>query len=368
MELYVFDTELNRIGIIDDFINLQISRNYNKISELTLNVEGSKANIELLQKGFILVKSDDLQRGYLILHREYIDENSSELEIIAPSLNILLNRRIVLGQQEFTGNIENVMKSFVEVNAVSPANTNRIIPNLTIATNNGINITTTEGTSNSQLDEFLFEVANKHDISWDVLINVTTKKLVFTTWKGVDRSTEQTVNPHVIFSKDFDNILSQNYIESDMDYKSTAIVAGEGEGLERAYITVNDGISGYERHETFVDARDLQSTYRNENDEETTLTTAEYQTLLIERGRNKLGEFNKITTFESEVDMYSQFRYGVDYFLGDKVSIKNDDLNIIMHTRIISVTETHDRQRATIEINFGDNIPTLLDKIKRTVK
>ncbi|MDA6141617.1 hypothetical protein OSK03_28010, partial [Escherichia coli] len=65
----------------------------------------------------IITKTTDISRGYIIKTYEYLDENSKELQIIAPSLNILLNDRLIIGQQEFTGTIENVMKSFVYANA-----------------------------------------------------------------------------------------------------------------------------------------------------------------------------------------------------------------------------------------------------------
>lgn len=368
MELYVFDLNFNRLGIIDDFESVKIERYYTKMGQLTMTIDGSKDNIDLLQKGRILAKTDDLQHGYLILTREYLDEQSSQLEIIAPSLNILLRRRLIIGQQSFTGTIENVLKSFVAVNAVTPANPNRIIPGLTISTNHGINITATEVDSNVLLDEFLYEVCNKHDLSWNVLLDVYNKRFIFDVWLGTDRSAEQQVNPHVIFSKDRENVLKQNYTESESDYKNVAIVAGEGEGTERTYVTINDNLTGFNRIELFVDARDLQSTYQGENDVEITLTPLEYKELLNERGKSKLTEYPKVVTFESDIDLYSNEVYGEDYFMGDKVSIKNDDLSLIMHTRIVSAVESTTQTGTSLQVDFGSNIPTLLDKLKRAVK
>ena len=368
MELYVFDINLNLIGIIDDFKECGIDLNYDKMSQMTLKVDGDSNNINLLQKGRIVAKTDDLEHGYLILYREYVDEKSSELSITAPSINILLARRVVLGQQRYRGNIENVVKSFVTNNAISPSNSKRIIPNLTLGENVGIDINTTAANTGNQLDEYLYTLCNKHDISWDILLDVVNKKFVFTTWQGEDRSTEQSINPHVIFSKDRENILKQNYLESDLDYKSTVIVAGEGEGAKRKIITVNDEYSGLDRYELYVDARDLQTTSTNDNGEEVTITDKEYEILLQERGLEKLPEYQKIVTFESEVDLYSNYVYGQDYFVGDKVSVINDDLGIILHTRIISASETYTKEGISVDINFGSNIPNLVDKIKRAVK
>ncbi|MDX8359830.1 siphovirus ReqiPepy6 Gp37-like family protein [Cytobacillus sp. IB215316] len=368
MDLYVFDKELNRVGVIDDFIKSEIQRHYTKMGQLYLTVEGNSETVGLLQKGRIIAKADDLSHGYLILTRGYRDEKSTELEIIAPSLNTLLSRRSLFGQQSFSGNVEDVMKSFVFVNAVSPSNANRIIPNLFISSSTGIPISVTEGGTGSKLDEFLYEIANKHDVSWSILMDVHSKQFIFDVWQGTDRSAEQSINPHVIFSKERENVLKQHYVESDSDYKNVAIVAGEGEGAVRELITVNDDVTGWDRVEIFVDARDLQSTYVDENDEEATLSAAEYHQLLFERGKSKLAEYSQVVTFESDIDLYANGVYGEDYFLGDKVSVKNDDLGIILHTRIISTIEKTTRKGSTLKIDFGSNIPTFIDKVKRTVK
>lgn len=368
MDLYVFDKNLNRLGIIDDFVQLNTERNITKMSQLNMIVDGAKENTDLLQKGLIIAKAEDLEYGYLILTREYIDEKSSQFEIIAPSLNSILNRRLVLGQQTFTGAIEDVMKSFVLVNAVNPSNPNRIIPNLNISSNRGIQVTTTEIGNDVELDSFLYEIANKNDVSWDVLMDVVNKRFIFDVWQGTDRSAEQNINPHIIFSKDRENILRQDYTDSDSDFKNVAIVAGEGEGTARRVVTVNDEISGWDRVEVFIDARDLQSTYTNENDQEVVLNSTEYQALLEERGKSKLAEYPQIVTFESDVDLFANGVYGVDYFLGDKVSVVNDDLGIIMHTRIVSATEQITKKGSSLKVSFGNNIPSFIDKVKRAVK
>lgn len=369
MELYVFDSQLNRLGLIDEFVQSTNETHYTKAGSLNLIVDGKKENIDILQKGNILVKTDDLLHGYLIQTREYLDEQSSQLEIIAPSINVLLNSRLVIGQQTFTGDIEDVIKSFVQVNAVNPVNPNRVIPNLFISTNTGIQGTTTETGRDVPLDSFSYELCNKHDMSWDILLDIPNKQFIFHTWQGVDRTTEQSINPHVIFSKDRENILKQNYVESDSNYKNVAIVYSKDDITgEDVYVTVNDSISKGERLEVFIDASDLKRKYKNENGQEMALSIVEFQNLLAERGKKELAGYQKVVTFESDIDLYSNGVFGVDYFLGDKVSVINDDLGIIMHTRIISATEQITKSGTNLQISFGSNIPSLIDKLKRAVK
>lgn len=368
MEIYVFDIGLNHLGMIDDFKQVETEQHYKKLSYLYLTVEANKDNIDLLQQGRILVKSTDFSRGYLIPKREYDDENSSVLEISAVSLNALLHRRIVLGQQVYTGNLETVIKSFVDKNAVNTT-PNRIIPNLAIGSANRCGLDTgTETAVNLPLDELSYELCNKYDCSWDIFIDLENKRFVYTTWKGADRSTEQEENPHIIFAKNFDNILRQNFVEDDSNYRSTCIVTGEEEGIATRFVIVNDGLSGLDRHEVYLDASSVKKTYSDENGNEITLTDIEYNSLLQAEGEKVLADHQKITTFESDIDLYSNNVFGVDYFLGDKVSVRNDDLNIVLHTRIVSVYEAVNKSGTSLKVNFGSNIPTLIDKIKRAVK
>ncbi|WP_019243640.1 MULTISPECIES: siphovirus ReqiPepy6 Gp37-like family protein [Bacillus] len=368
MELYVFDMELNHLGMIDEFIQVESELHYTKMSYLYLSVEGNKENIDLLQKGRILVKSNDLSRGYVIPRREYEDEQSSILQIIAPSFNVLLHRRIVLGQQVYTDNLEYVIKKFIYYNAINTTQ-NRKIPHLDVDFEYKCDLEDgTESAANVHLDDLSYDLCNKYDCSWDIFIDLENKKFVYTTWKGTDRSAEQSENPHIIFSKDSDNVLKQNYVEDDSDYRTTAIVEGEEEGLTRRTVIVNDELSGFDRIEMFVDANSVKKTYKNENDQEVTLTDTEYNSLLKAEGEKALSEYQKITTFESDVDLYSNNIFGVDYFLGDKVSIRNDDLDIILHTRIVSVIETVNKSGTSLKVNFGSNVPNLIDKIKRAVK
>ncbi|BDH62303.1 hypothetical protein MTP04_24330 [Lysinibacillus sp. PLM2] len=370
IELYVFDKDFNRLGIIDTYEEIYLESNYKKHSELHLTVDGTKENADLLLSDDfrIITKSTDITRGYIVETPQYFDEAATQIEVIAYSLSYMLNWRIIRGQQYFKGNIEDVIKAFVNANAINPNDTNRIIPNLVLGVNDGINITADEAYNNRQLDEALWEICDKYEVSFEILMNHEAKKYVFSTYMGIDRTTEQSMNQPVIFAKAFDNVTKQSYVDDKSNYKSTAYVAGEGEGVERTVVKVNDSLSGFNRRELFVDARDLQSKYRQEDGTEVTIPQTEYHALLQERGQNRLADYQRIRTFESNIDLYSQFIFNEHYFLGDKVTTRNDDLGIVTHSRVVTAKETYTRDGYELALEFGTSIPTLLDKLKREVK
>ena len=86
----------------------------------------------------------------------------------------------------------------------------------------------------------------------------------FSLYAGLDHSYQQTTNPYVIFSPEFNNIITSTYTEDDIPFKNVALVAGVGEGDERVTISVGSA-SGLDRRELYVDARDISDRIAGSN-------------------------------------------------------------------------------------------------------
>ncbi len=375
IELHIYDINFNRLAIIDVYEEVEFKPKYNGHSICFLTVEGNKKNADLLlvnedeleKELRIIVRSDDPNRGYIIETAQFEDKEKTVIEVIAYSLSIMTSWRWIIGQQRFQGKIEDVLKGFVRTNCINTSSPSRIIPNLVLGINEGINILADESYTQKELDIALWEMCEKNEVSFEILMNHDAKKYVFSTFKGVDRSSEQEANPHITFTKEFENVISQSYTDDKSNYKSTAYVAGEGEENNRTIVEVGETFSGFNRREVFFDARDLQSEY-NEDGETVIIPQNEYIDLLKERGNNRKQDYQRIRTFESEANLHSQFKFNEDYFLGDVVTNRNDDLGIVMHQRIVGVKEVFNREGYTLNLEYGTAIPTLLDKIKREVK
>ena len=365
IELWVFDMEFNRLAIIDEYEDVDLATYYQNHSEFVVRLEGNKEYADLFLQGHdrIIVKSNDVHRGFYVETPQYTDERNIEIELLCRSLSAMTAWRQITGQQRFVGNVEDAIKHFINLNAINPKNPNRIIPNLVLGVNESISIQVDETYTNTQLDIAIWEMCKKYDIGFEILMNHEAKKYVASTYQGVDRSAEQTVNPRVIFAKAFDNVNRQSYVDDKADYKSTAYVEAE----DRT-ITVNDTVAGFARRELFVDAGSISRTYRDENDREITMSEAEYVATLKETGQSGLAEYPRVQTFESEIDADTQFVYGVDYFIGDKVTNRNDELGIATHSRVVTARENWNRNGYNLSLEFGTSIPKLLDKIKREVK
>lgn len=156
--------------------------------------------------------------------------------------------------------------------------------------------------------------------------------------EGQDRSEGQTINSPVIFSAEFENLLSSTYVLDTKNYKNVALVAGEGEGKKRRTLTMGTA-SGLARRELYIDARDLSS---NEGE----IPEAEYTAQLSARGAEKIAEHQITQAFDGEIDTANNFILDQDYSLGDIVTVENE-YQIRKNVRVSAIMETWDNQGYT---------------------
>lgn len=150
--------------------------------------------------------------------------------------------------------------------------------------------------------------------------------------EGINRSEGQTRNSPVIFSTEYENLLSSSYLLDTTKYKNVAVVAGEGEGKARKR-AIYGSASGLHRRELFVDARDLST-----NDGE--ITAEDYAAQLMARGAEKIAESPITEAFDGEIDT-TNFVLDEDYTLGDIVTLENE-YGIRKNVRIASIVECWD--------------------------
>lgn len=156
-------------------------------------------------------------------------------------------------------------------------------------------------------------------------------------FEGVDRCEGQTRNSPVIFSSEYENLLSSSYLLDTTKHKNVVSVAGEGEGKARKRATYGNA-SGLFRRELFVDARDLSS---NEGE----ISAEDYTAQLVARGVEKLSEHPVTETFDGEIDT-NNFVLDDDYTIGDIVTVENE-YGIRKDVRIASIIECWDENGYT---------------------
>lgn len=346
-EIYVLTPELTLAGIIEDFISIIWRPAYSDIGDFEIYLSATPKAVELLQKNYYVVRSQDVsevdgvktyKKVMIIKNIELTTdvEDGDFLTVSGRELKYLLHQRVVWGLSIIKDTVEYAIRRLIGSNAVSAVEPTRVIPNMQFAEPKGYTETIELQRSNKQLDEAVIELCESYGYGWDIYI--TDNKLTVDVYKGVDRSYNQTERPYVVFSEGFDNLHDSTYELKSEDYANMALVGGEGEEYERIYAYVNNDVAGLDRYEIFVDAKSVS---QNLNSEEDALSTAEYIAVLEEHGKEELAKKTMTEGFSGEIISDLTYVYGVDFFLGDIVTVSNK-YNMTRNVRIISAIESED--------------------------
>ena len=369
MELYVLNDKFEVLGIIDNYECLVWERNYYKPNTFSMQIIPTFEQFELLKKGNILLKNDNTKEAMYIDHRE-LEENEEGIEILVVSgysLTQWLDRRITLYKEVEKANAETVMKNYVNRHCINPVEANRKIDNLVLETNNSLGSETDYLSHYKPLLEELEYISKVNELGYKIDLDLTNKKYLFGVYQGIDRTVNQDINSRAIFSTEFENIKNQKYVDSDNNYRNMILIAGAGEDLNRKTLSLGTENKGLNRYELFVDARDISGT-KQSGDTEVDIPLAEYNKLLEARAKENLAECTKVQSFDCVISNTNNLIYRTDYDLGDKISIINKKWGLMLNERIVSITETYDVEGLNIEIGIGNNIPTLIEKIKRKMR
>ena len=342
MELWVLDKNLQSVKVVDVYKSFLWTDRYNEKGDFEIYIPFNAIDINDFQKDYYLWNSDS--EHLMIIDSLSIESNTEEgvcLAVLGESLESLLSRRVVWKKTSFTAtgtgtsrvepNLQNGIEKLLNDNIINPEIEARKIDNFIFERSDDPRIT--ELTFEAQyFGEDLYTIIRnlcvEHEIGFKVILN-DSGQFVFKLYKGVDRSYEQTVNPYVIFSPKYDNLINSNYIDSVKMFKNVALVAGEAvdnsssddEPIRDTYVvnTLSD-ITGVYRREVFVDASGVS----RDMDDDNKLTEAQYQAHLRQKGIDALIENSEIKAFEGEVNDRIMYKYGRDYFLGDIVQIANE--------------------------------------------
>ena len=171
------------------------------------------------------------------------------------------------------------------------------------------------------LGEWFEQICKENRFGWDMVLSDSIITFVFVI--GGDKSTT------VIFSPEFDNLKTSSYKDSTVGYMNAGIVFGEGDGFHRKVAAV--GLStGYSRYEAAIEA-DIST------DVETgSISTNKYYDMLCQYGKSELINHMDQTSFSGELDTDGIFKIGVDFNMGDKVTVQNE-VGISATTRLIEM-------------------------------
>lgn len=346
----VYDMKLQRAGAIDVFRSLIWTRKYREAGTVEFHAALNQKNLALLQRGRILSMTGSVESA--LIEGIAADDFSNEITATGRMLSAGLSRRgiktVVVVKEE---SYEAVMRRLVDISAITTENP---LPDLALGQEAGLGGLVTLQVSYKDLYTYLCKLSSCSNLGFRIRADYKEKVMYFEVYEGKDHSKNQRGNKQVTFSEVYRNINKATFTINDQNYKTHAVVFGEGEGTARKMLeaTIDPAATGWERRELIVDARDISSDG---------LTADQYNSALIQRGNEKLAENGIVECLEATTLPNVNFTYKKDYDLGDIVTVNKKAWGIEMDKRITEIQEIYENGGFTIVPTFGDPQPETVD-------
>lgn len=318
--LYVLDTSLQRVGLVDSYISIMWCKRYYELGAIDLEIDATKANIDLLQMGRFIIREDD-DTVYRIEAMEIVtqDNNENVLHVGGIDSRKLLYQRIVAEPFKFDGRLDDYVARMVRENVTSPTIEARLISNLDYIPNPNIANTVSDDTQNANLGEKITEICKTNRIGWRMLIEGGRFRLEL--YRGVD------MTDRITLSIENETLSSTKHVIDNTDMKNTVMVDGNN------VIWMGEA-TGIDRRETYMNVSTSGSTLEQ-------MAERRYQ------GMTELAKYPEKISFDGEI-VPEVSRYKKEYSLGDIVLVLNE-FGMSVKARITEIIETWDKDGYTIE-------------------
>lgn len=316
MELYVFN-EVDHMTVIDTYSSFRWTRKMFEPGEFELHVPNNYVNQNALYPQSVIWRVDDDEPAVV----ETLEMKEKEM-IVTGRLFTRELERDVIPAFTFSGHADDAMVAALNAAGIYPI---MQLPNVT----DSVSI---QARFHTPLD-LCQRIARAYNLGFQ-LTNPRNGYSVFRVYSGQSRN--------YVFSDEYDNLYDPVYTNSQKNYYTSAVVAGEGEGDARKYVIIGSG------PQIYVDARDLQKGNQ---------TDAQYKAQLQQRGYDKLAELQPIDSFEFSVNPID---YKNKWDLGDLVKVQYNPWGRSREYRITAVDEIYENNSVQIVPTFGTPLPEKL--------
>lgn len=330
MEIYTLDSLFRRILVVDRFESLIWTERFSAYGDFELQLHSTISNRNLFVPG-VRIAINESYRVMMVETTEDItdDEGRQTLKVKGRSLEAILENRLAMAAlTDLTTDPKWILEGFPLDIATQLFHDICILGILDA----GDIIAVTEGsifptdTIPAPTDEIIYSIdpitlyqalkdlCDVYAMGFRLVRDLDTSILYFDVYMGSDRTTSQTALAAVVFSPDLENLRNTAQLTTIAVYKNVAYVISPV-GHEVVYPTdVDPSIEGFERNVLIVKADDI-----------TDVIPADATAKMIQRGNEELAKNRRFTVFDGELAQTNQYKYGVDYNLGDLVELRNDE-------------------------------------------
>lgn len=355
MEIFILDTLLRRIDVVDEYISVIWTERYATMGDFQLVTLATPAN----RRRFVadtMIEINDSKRIMRVnkVEEKEDEENGLVLTIKGFDLSFILQQRVMAAKDGFgmilpvayfpaTAPIE-MMNNFVWRICIASSGA-QVSPGDTIPFLNNYAVTPGGLYPNSNIPEpepvgFIWEqklaslysaitdICKAYDLGYRLYKDPNSAKLYFEGYNGVNRTSDQTEFPPVVFSSDMDNLQSTTeYRDNEAHYNVVVALyeypnPTEGGLPEKfsVHVIVSDpqlafSSGGFDQKTKFISISQLPEGMLMED-------VPDYLTQLA---NEELTRARPSYLFDGEINPIGDYQYERDYNLGDIVEVRGNN-------------------------------------------
>lgn len=361
MEVYILDDLFRREQIVDRFESLIWTERHRSYGDFELSMPSSRENRNRFAPGTNLAHNESLRVMTVETVQDDVDDEGRQIMTFkGKSLESALEHRMARGSWADTVTeprwvmeglpaalVRKIFHDICVAGILDPADVlpfihegSTLFPADTIAEPTE---TITYEIEPMTVYKATTELCDRYGIGFRLVRNFDQSELWYDVYMGSDRTTKQTVYPPVIFSPDLDNMHNTSELTTISAYRNIAYVISPSGHQIVPETGLDPNVSGFNRRILIVDADDI-----------TDFTPEIANPKMIQRGLEELARNRRFSAFDGEISQYSQYRYGIDYNLGDLVELRSSNgvTNDMQVTEQIFVSDREgERSYPTLALN-----------------
>lgn len=322
--VHAYNRSLELIGVIDDYESLIWTKRYNDVGDFVMVIpkdyQSNPLKARMVDKGlFLTIEGSDIVMR-IDDKKPNTESDASNIIVSGESAESILKQRFTIELEDVDEYIETVVYDVLAANISAPTDPARHI---------SIFKDTYPARVYSDQVEAQLAIDSVYNIITPILqtnymgfkIVKEGQKLACRVFKGTDRSSAQEVHPVVMFSDNYDNVISSSFYTSVKGFVNVVQVIGDDEVHDQVSVWADgndvdeEGTkpTGLDRFEGV-----LQEIVERDNDTPS-LNDAQVLAIVDTKGREYLTDHKAVDVFDGDFDIQGPFEYGVDFFMGDIV-------------------------------------------------
>lgn len=360
-------TTFRLLGVVDVFSSMIWHTCYYSIGDFEIYCQATENNLKLLQRGYwVTIPNSDEVAVIEGVEATYDAQSGCMLIVTGRMATSILDRRLIYqrtGNRCYpvlvSGNVQTAINTLINFCMINPSNARRKYDKLsTLIESTSPAVITDETGANTErqvtydnLSDYVVGLLQEYSLG--ARMKLVSSGLQYTQYVGSELP--------LIFSTEFDNLLTSDYAENEQAYKNVVLVSGaetqdsNGNIIKpQTTLMYDTDHSGLDRREMYVDGSSLSATYEDSNGDQVKYSEAVYQSMLQGLGRTEIAKVKNITSLSGTINTTNaRERFRVDYKLGDIVTIEDAKMKKRASTRILEATEVQDENGYSIDIVYG---------------